>query len=780
MTARVLLRSWERRLTLLLLLGLVVAAIVLRWLYIQRISLFFDEYISLWAAKTVLQRGLPLFPSGNFYTHGLLFTYLEALVLGTFGLNEAILRLPSLLLSVGTVVALFVIGRRLFSETAGLVAAAAAALDPEAIAWGGRARMYTLLQLLSLLAVWVFYEAAIADDHPRRRWLAFGLLVAAMFSHAEAALLLPAFGLALLAARGLKWCLRPSVLGPFLLGLAAFAVVISGGSLGETSHLEQIGQIRPYLALPYGNLLGGLQGFAPAFVDAWRLPFTLLAMAGVVYLLLQWPGRRSSWFYIYLMLAVVLGELLFLAGPTWQVPRYAFILLPLLWLVAGAVLGRWLRPAWVGAVVGLALAVFVGVTGYTTAFTQDWGYDQAFRYVQRQWQPGDVVLTTNPSASVLYLGQCDYYVMQFGWGEDLMEGPNGSQVDRWTGAPLLNTVDQLQELLATTPRVWLVVDGWRFQSWFDNEFIRAVLDQMTPTFDQRGMAVFLGQGYTEQPAPAVSWPLDARFGDELALQEVELSAASLRPGEELEVTLAWRALEAPQPAYTVFLHLVDHEGVRVAQRDELLLGGYYQPTVWPKDSTVLDRHRLFLPADLPPGRYRLEMGLYQPDSLEIIPLAAGGPERVVLGYLSTPGQAAPTPQIPLEADFDGRIRLQGYTLTCDPPSAACTLELYWQAVSKLDIDYTVFTQVVGQDGRIVAQHDGMPEVGFYPTTAWEVGETIKDEHPLAIPTDLPPGDYQLLVGLYRLETAERLPIIGADGRPVGDSLTLTTIRIPEP
>lgn len=779
MTERVQRPSWERRLTWLLLLVLLAGAVVLRWLYIQRVSLFFDEYVSLYAARTVLQRGLPLFPSGNFYTHGLLFTYLEAPVLWTFGLNETILRLPSLLLSIGTGVVVFAVGRRLFSNTAGLVAAAAVAMDPEAIIWGGRARMYTLLQLLVLLAAWVFYQAAIADDHPRRRWLALGLLVAAMFSQAEAALLLPTFGLALLAARGVRWCLRLSVVGPFLLGLAGFAAVISGGNLGEASHLEQIGEVRPYLTLFSSSLLGGLRGFAPAFVDVWRLPFALLAVAGLVQLLRR-PGRRSPLLYLYLVLAVVLGELLFLAGPTWQVPRYAFMLLPLLWLIAGAVLGRWLRPAWMGAAIALGLAVFVGITGYSTAFTQEWGYDRAFRHIQPLWQPGDVVLTTNPPASALYLGRCDYYVMQIGLGEDLMDGPSGSRVDRWTGAPLLNTVDQLRELLATTPRVWLVVDGWRFQSWFESEFIRTVLDQMTPTFDERGMAVFLGQGYTERPAPAVNQPLAASFGDELALERVELSAASLQPGDQLEVSLAWRVLEAPRPAYTVFLHLIGRDGVRVAQRDELLLGGYYQPTVWPRDKTVFDRHRLFLPADLPPGRYRLEMGMYRPDTLQTVPLAASGSERVVVAYLSTPGLSTPPPQVPLEADFDGRIRLLGYSLACDLPSAPCSVRLNWKAVSKLDADYTVFVHLVGQGGQIVAQHDGMPEGGSYPTGAWEVGETIEDEHPLAIAADVPPGDYRLLVGLYRLETETRLPVVGAGGRPVGDSVTLTTIHVPRP
>jgi 4-amino-4-deoxy-L-arabinose transferase-like glycosyltransferase len=791
------------------LLVLVVAAALLRWLYIQQISFFFDEFTTLWAARTVLRRGIPLFESGNFYTHGLLYTYLEAPVLWLFGLEESLLRLPSLFIGVGTVVAVFLIGRRLFASelgsttatAAGLIAAAAVAGDPEAIAWGGRVRMYALLQLLVLLAVHVFYLGVVepgqgirrdnprglhTDDRPWLRWLALGLLVAAMFSHAEAALLLPALALAALWARGLRWCLRPSVVGPFLLGLAGFTVVIFGVDLAsafgldlaEASHLEAIHEVRPYLAFPGSNLLSGLRSFAPAFVDWWRLPFTLVAVAGLVYTLRQ-RQWHSPLVYLYLVLGVALAELFFLAGPTWQTPRYAFMLLPLLWLVVGAVLAGWLkpRPLWWSAATALALAAFVAIVGYRSAFTQEWGYDKAFRFLQEAWQPGDVVLTTNPPASALYLDQADYYAMQFGNEEYVMPGPDGGMVDRWVAAPVLDSVEQLRQVLATAPRVWLVVDGWRFQSRFESAFIRTVLDQMELAFDERGMVVFLGQGYDKQPEPAVSRPLNVEFGQELALEGYELSTTELQPGEELAVSLLWRALEAPRTTYTVFLHLIGPDGERVAQQDELLLGGYYQPTVWPDGQIVVDRHLLSLPAELAPGRYRLEAGLYSPGDQESILPSADGQDRVVLDHLQTSDLTAVDPETALEADFGGEIRLLGYTLKCSPQASNCSVQLFWRAATDVDVDYTVFVHLVGQEGQFAGQHDGMPEGGWYPTSAWDPGEVIMDEHPFDITGDVPPGDYQLRVGLYRAETGERLAVMDADGQLLGDSLLLTEIPI---
>lgn len=778
-------RSAQRRWVFLTLLVLLVAAAVLRWLYINRISLFFDEFTSLWAAKTVLQRGLPLFPTGNFYTHGLLFTYLEAPFLWAFGLEETWLRLPSLLIGMSTVIATFFVGRQLFSDGAGLVAAAAVAMDPEAIAWGGRVRMYALLQLLVLLAVYAFYQGAIAGDRPWQRWFALGLLVAAMFTHAEAALLLPALALAVLSARGMRWSLRPSVVGPFLLGVGGFAVVIFGVDLaamlgvelGKASHLEAIHEVRPYLSTPTTDLLSGMQGFAPAFLDPWRLPFTLLAVVGLIYLFSR-PERRSPLVYLYLVLGTALAELFFLAGATWQTPRYAFMLLPLLWLIAGEVLTRRLprRVSW-SAVAALALAAFVGLVGYRTAFTQEWGYDRAFRYLQEVAQPGDLVLTTNPPASALYLGQGDYYAMQFGYEEYVMPGPGGRVVDRWVGMPVLDTVEQLRQVLATPARVWFVVDGWRFQSRFENEFIRTVLDHMVPVFQEGGMAVFAGQGYIGRHEPAVKGARTAEFNLELALEGYELSAAELKPGSELEVSLLWRALEDPRTAYTVFLHMIGRDGERVAQRDELLLGGYYQPTVWPEKEAVVDRHGLSLPANLAPGRYRLEVGLYPPDDPDDILPTTAGEDRVVLGYLQTENMPSSTPEVSLDADFDGRIRLLGYTLSCVPDGSGCNVRLYWQAATGIDADYTVFVHLVDEDGHVVSQHDGMPDGGFYPTSAWDPGAIVEDEHQIDFPEDLPPGDYRLLAGLYRLETEERLPVLGPNGEVVSDSAILTVIPV---
>jgi len=65
----------------------------------------------------------------------------------------------------------------------------------------------------------------------------------------------------------------------------------------------------------------------------------------------------------------------------------------------------------------------------------------------------------------------------------------------------------------------------------------------------------------------------------------------------------------------------------------------------------------------------------------------------------------------------------------------------------------------------VAQQDGEPGGGFYPTDRWEPGEVVRDEYIIRVPAGLD-GRYRLLTGLYLPTTGERLPI--EDWWPFGE------------
>lgn len=121
-----------------------------------------------------------------------------------------------------------------------------------------------------------------------------------------------------------------------------------------------------------------------------------------------------------------------------------------------------------------------------------------------------------------------------------------------------------------------------------------------------------------------------------------------------------------------------------------------------------------------------------------------------------------------ESDSEGQVVEAGRVLN---------VTLYWRAKAALEKDYTVFVQLVGPDGRLIAQHDGQPVHGYLPTGDWSPDEVIPDRHRLSLPDDPPPGRYRLIAGMYILETLERLPVNVTHPQGTDDHVTLTQLEI---
>jgi hypothetical protein len=90
----------------------------------------------------------------------------------------------------------------------------------------------------------------------------------------------------------------------------------------------------------------------------------------------------------------------------------------------------------------------------------------------------------------------------------------------------------------------------------------------------------------------------------------------------------------------------------------------------------------------------------------------------------------------------------------------------------------VFAHLLDAAGNKVAQLDWQPYdvAGRLPTSAWVAGRPVVDSQVLALPDDLPSGEYRLIVGLYNWEDGRRLPAQGADAEP-GDVVTVATVEI---
>ena len=112
----------------------------------------------------------------------------------------------------------------------------------------------------------------------------------------------------------------------------------------------------------------------------------------------------------------------------------------------------------------------------------------------------------------------------------------------------------------------------------------------------------------------------------------------------------------------------------------------------------------------------------------------------------SPAAAAP-PQFASSVVIADRVRVLGYDVTREPN--ALRVAIYWQPLVKLDRNYTTYVHLLDANGIKVAQgNDHQVGGDFYPTSMWQIGETLRDEQTIALPQNLAPGTYRLAAGMY--------------------------------
>lgn len=136
------------------------------------------------------------------------------------------------------------------------------------------------------------------------------------------------------------------------------------------------------------------------------------------------------------------------------------------------------------------------------------------------------------------------------------------------------------------------------------------------------------------------------------------------------------------------------------------------------------------------------------------------------------------PAVSQDARFGETIHLWGWALDEGPfaPGEVVPVTLFWEAGAAIPERYKVFLHLLDSQGSLVAQTDAEPGGNLRPTTIWTPGERMADRHGVLLPPDLPPGEYVLLVGLYRFDGGARLPVEAGDGF-FGDSLTLGRVVV---
>jgi 4-amino-4-deoxy-L-arabinose transferase-like glycosyltransferase len=559
-------------------------------------------------------------------------------------------------LGTGALALTYALGRSLYDRAAGLAAAAilavlpAAAGDAHYVTTDTPAMFFTLLALLAIARVGLAGERTTKDEAPRvggegratqnrqRRELLAGVLLAGLATGLAAAtkynvgvLVLP-LGLAvLLASRVLtegRW--RFVAAG----GMLAALGVLLGFTLGVPLWLRELPRLVDDLAsiIVHYRFEGhpGAEASRPALFYWWALTSEglLFALAALVGALLAFVRRSRA---DLLVLAFVVPTVLQLSGVKVVFFRNAMPLLPLLCILAAALLVAAMprkhedtkarRPEeQKNAFVPARLRAFVlnpaALVALATLVIAAEPFAQALHDEQLRARPTTRILAT------AWVEQC---------------APDGARVWLEDGTLTLPARLRVQggQPVTSHPPEWYRDNGFRLlvvnvDRAQNDPALLAAFGAPAATFERAGerhgptLAIYdTGVG---DPAGEQRTPSGATLGAGALALEGYRHPGAVRAGDVLPLALYWRAARPLVADYTVFVHLVDERGNKLAQRDTPPLDGSLPTSRWTPGQLIRDDQDLAVPEGVPPGSYRLLVGMY--DAATLVAITDAGPVDV--------------------------------------------------------------------------------------------------------------------------------------------------------
>ncbi len=283
---------------------------------------------------------------------------------------------------------------------------------------------------------------------------------------------------------------------------------------------------------------------------------------------------------------------------------------------------------------------------------------------------------------------------------------------------------------------------------------------------------------------SISHHVDVNYEGEIRLLGYDIEGRVIRPGEFLPITLYWQSLKVMERDYTVYLKLFGPHNEVIGQTDTYPGLGSYPTTFWQGGDIIKDTYALGIERPVePPLAAFIGVGIYERGAMRDLVAYDGEGQavgRVIIGRVRVVPRKVQEYVIshPLEVNLGNQVELIG----CDIEEGEVgvggrvQLTLYWRALSQMERDYTVFTHLTDEEGRVWGQEDNEPRRGSYPTSFWDVGEVVKDEYELVVKGGTPPDEYLLEVGMYLLSTGERLPVLEG-GKVVGDRILLGEVTV---
>lgn len=172
----------------IVLIFILLSGFLIRYHIAGTVSIWNDEAITANAALSLLDGGVPDFPSGYEYWRAFPYTVLVAISSALLGVSDVALRAPSLIFSLLSMLATYEVGKDLFDRDIGMIAVTVMAFSGIQVFWSAQVRMYIMLQFLYLISVFGIYRMVESGSF-KKGIISIPLIILSIFIHITAQIL---------------------------------------------------------------------------------------------------------------------------------------------------------------------------------------------------------------------------------------------------------------------------------------------------------------------------------------------------------------------------------------------------------------------------------------------------------------------------------------------------------------------------------------------------------------------------------------------------------------
>ena len=512
----------SNRTAIVILIILLVSGIYLRFFNLGEPSFWVDELNHVYAGMSLSEGKEPVFPSGIVNIRAIIYSKFVGWSFSLFGVNEFSARFSSAVFGVLSIILIYIVGKKFFSRRVGLIAAFFITFAHPAIGWSRTCRMYTLFQLLFLLAVFLFhkgfeYKSSSSPIFGKTReliqritdylknqgvhlpWLLLSSLVFVVSLKVHVLT-------GLFAASIVVYCtlcffgnsfedgFRKSLSSKYFICLAciAIAAIIGFTVFDLTSFVQYALGFQPDWA-KYGKV-------QDKFYYYWLLtasdqfPLAALFLFGIVQAIFR-MNKTAIFCILVFVVPLIFHSFLF----SYRVSNYIFNVYPFFILIIAYclnnfyetefssfylklpfkhVIRRRLNPrfvkfamigifvAWIPLTIWFRIAIKIPINdtvGYNGVLTHyDW--KGAASIVRQNGLPEDVIISTVPLTVLYYLNNVDYNINLAHIDKSLARpsSNNNNSNEVYTNIPSIESIDDLKKVISKHNRGWLIVDIYRF------------------------------------------------------------------------------------------------------------------------------------------------------------------------------------------------------------------------------------------------------------------------------------------------------------------------------